>query len=57
MQALQELIAADNQLDHLPNRLWQGLLNLRTIMLYGNMLRQLPMGCFSPASMKGNSSA
>lgn len=57
LQALQELIAADNQLEHLPNRLWQGLSNLRTIMLYGNTLRQLPVGCFSAASMKGKSSA
>ena len=57
LQALQELVGADNQLERLPSKLWQGLSNLRTIMLYGNMLRQLPVGCFSAASMRGKSSA
>lgn len=53
LQALEELIAADNKLESLPNGLFQALRNLRTVALYGNMLSQLPAGAFLSSNLKG----
>ena len=53
LQALEELIAADNKLESLPDGLFQALRNLRTVVLYGNALRGLPAGPFLSANLKG----
>ena len=55
LQALEELIAADNKLDSLPDSLFQALRNLRVLVLYGNMLRALPAGPFLSSNLKGKS--
>lgn len=53
LQALEELNVSDNLLESLPAALWQALPQLRTVMLYGNLLKGLPAGCFASQHLKG----
>ena len=56
LQALEELLMADNKLEGLPEGLFQALRNLRTVVLYGNALRGLPAGPFLSSNLKGDPS-
>ena len=56
LQALEELLVADNKLEGVPEGLFQALRNLRTVVLYGNALRGLPAGPFLSPNLKGDPS-
>jgi len=53
LQALEEIILADNEVSALPESDWDQLKLLKICMLYGNRLSAIPVGLLEAPILKG----